>query len=104
MGHYLDDTKQQRQLVWTGLQESGTYKMRVHYPAVDIDQLSSVRLVISTCYLSQAGQMKSNPVEIDLEADAAAKREAGAFATTRLSHALTCVRLGFCAHIKQRHH
>lgn len=91
MGHYLDDTNHQRQLTWTPLRDTDTYKMRVNYPEAQIDQLSSVRLVISTCDLSGRGRTRSDPIEMDLEADAKAKEEAGAFATTRLTHALTCV-------------
>jgi hypothetical protein len=75
MGHYLDDTDQQRQLVWEALQDTDTYKMRVDYAQGKIDELSSLRLVISHCVLY-------------LVADASAKSEAGQFASTRLSHAI----------------
>lgn len=91
MGHYLDETMQQRQLIWTALQERDVYETTAQHSEADIDQLSSVRLVLSTCSLSQAKRTRSDPVEVDLEANATAKEEAGAFANTRLSHTLTCV-------------
>jgi len=73
MGHYLDETDQQRQLIWEALEHSETYKMRFHYPEGQIDKLSSLRLVISHCMLSRNKKTVSQPIEIDMRADRLAR-------------------------------